>query len=272
MSIQHIGNTQLPVSLIASSTRFDRQASKTSAEAKGPLLQGNPGSQTDVVRRADEYNQRMSSSHRAMKTAGTLRRVDQAMEAVGKTVERMESDLEVITKSYPPFPPGSEERVKRLRSYTALRAMIDRLTVPPKQEEQTRTAGIKKESPAVTSDEWTFTISSNGLTRTVRQEDIQKGPTGLNIPELVPPETVDDQSVQNALDALSAAKATIKADRERLRSEAAQQFVPQNSTQKEVVTNDAEAVQMSAMAREELAGISAGTVFGRSLQFEQLLR
>jgi hypothetical protein len=51
-------------------------------------------------------------------------------------IERMKAQLEQIQKQFPPFPPGSEDRVRALRSYTYFRNLIDQLTIPPPDETQ----------------------------------------------------------------------------------------------------------------------------------------
>ncbi len=54
-------------------------------------------------------------------------------------IDRMKAQLERILKNFPPFPPGSEERVQVLRSYVAFRKLIDRLTIPPREESMIET-------------------------------------------------------------------------------------------------------------------------------------
>jgi hypothetical protein len=43
----------------------------------------------------------------------------------------MREDLGAIVKNYPPFPPGSAERLSYLNSVVGLRRQIDALTIPP---------------------------------------------------------------------------------------------------------------------------------------------
>ncbi len=59
--------------------------------------------------------------------------MDRAMEAAITTIEEMKKTLTSIIKDFPPYPVGSEERVHRLRDFAALRAMIERLTIPPER-------------------------------------------------------------------------------------------------------------------------------------------
>jgi hypothetical protein len=55
-------------------------------------------------------------------------------EKLDSYLEQMKERLERIIKQFPPFPPGSEDRVKVLRAFSFFRKMIDRLTLPPREE------------------------------------------------------------------------------------------------------------------------------------------
>lgn len=46
-------------------------------------------------------------------------------------LERIKANLNGINKFFPPYPPGSEDRVRLLKSYVAFRILIERLTIPP---------------------------------------------------------------------------------------------------------------------------------------------
>jgi len=56
---------------------------------------------------------------------------DKALGDIQNLLDKAERKLQKIVKTYPPFPAGSEERVKLLRSFNSYRKMIDRLTIPP---------------------------------------------------------------------------------------------------------------------------------------------
>ena len=62
----------------------------------------------------------------------SVRAADNAMKEIGKHVEQMKTKLEnIVRKTYPPYPSGSEERTKILKSYSAFRRLINQLTIPP---------------------------------------------------------------------------------------------------------------------------------------------
>jgi hypothetical protein len=49
-------------------------------------------------------------------------------------IDRLKAQLERIIKNFPPFPPGSEDRIQLLRNYASFRRLIDQLTIPPSEE------------------------------------------------------------------------------------------------------------------------------------------
>lgn len=49
----------------------------------------------------------------------------------GEITAGIERQIEALVKNYPPFPPGSEERLSYLRSISSLRQQLDALTLPP---------------------------------------------------------------------------------------------------------------------------------------------
>lgn len=60
----------------------------------------------------------------------SVRIADHAMEKTQANIEQMESDIQSFMKMYPPYPPGSEERVELLKKYAGLRRDIEQLTMP----------------------------------------------------------------------------------------------------------------------------------------------
>ena len=62
--------------------------------------------------------------------ASLQRRLHQAADLAAQ----IRQEINTLVKNYPPFPPGSEERLQFLRSVTALRQQLDALTVPPRPD------------------------------------------------------------------------------------------------------------------------------------------
>ena len=63
--------------------------------------------------------------------AVTVREVGKTAEEAGQLLSRMEKDLTVLVKIYPPYPLDNPERIDLLNSFGGLRRQIDALTFPP---------------------------------------------------------------------------------------------------------------------------------------------
>lgn len=59
---------------------------------------------------------------------------DRAMGEIDEKVNEAKHDLIEMTKMFPPYPHGSEERAALLNSYSSLRMQIDKLTFPPESD------------------------------------------------------------------------------------------------------------------------------------------
>ena len=69
------------------------------------------------------------------------------MSGVENSVEGMKGQFGEFLKYYPPFPPGSEERIKLLRGYVGFRKLIDQLTFPPPEGPKVGVETSKAPSP-----------------------------------------------------------------------------------------------------------------------------
>jgi len=86
----------------------------------------------------------------ANRVAGNIRGLGEAR----SLVSRVRESLELIVKSFPPFPPGSLERERFLNSVAGIRAMIERLTFPPEQG--------KRISETLSGEAFTSAVASDG--------------------------------------------------------------------------------------------------------------
>ncbi len=266
MSINTIGFDPAPQGVNRSQDRLDRLASQAGSAAQSGGVTSEKAGQLTIARTAPEY-QRLTALHeRSNAVAATIRTMDQAMEAAGTTIDAMKKELEVVSKTYPPFPPGSEERARRLRSYAALRTMIDKLTIPPEEDARTL-SDQERTSVQVGMDEWTVAIGPNGIARTVQTEQVQTGPLGLRLPELTPPENVSDKDIASAVQQLDDASTTLLSRRVRLRE---QSYEAPGSTFDRGMT-EAAAEGNSGMARRMLADQTVGLSGSGTAQLEQLL-
>jgi len=127
--------------------------------------------------------------------ARTIRVADENMGKIENYIDRMKTELQRIVKNYPPFPPGSEERVKRLKSINAFRRLINQLTIPPPNEEFA--AKIMPEHDVVSKINYSQKVLSESNLH-------QIGSEGLGIPQL--PEGADDEALHVFIEKLGAAR------------------------------------------------------------------
>lgn len=137
--------------------------------------------------------------------ADSVRQSDLAMLEIEKQINEMKARLAEHVKHFPPFLPGSEERVKLMRRFSALRHQIDQLTFPPNNAG----AAHIMADPSITgfSGDWKVDIDDDNHQITIRRQPVHTGPKGLNIPEL--PETATDEEIQVAMETLDSAKELI---------------------------------------------------------------
>ncbi len=267
MSIHTIGFDQAPQGMGRSQDRLDRLTSQAGSAAQSGGVTSDKAGELILAKAAPEF-QRLTALHeRSNAVAATIRTMDQAMETAGTTIDAMKKELDVVTKSYPPFPQGSEERVRRLRSYAALRSMIDKLSIPPEEDARTLSGQQRTAAQITPLDEWTVAVGSNGIARTVQKEQVQTGPLGLRLPELSPPETVSDQDIAQAAQQLDDASSALSARRVRLREQMYE--MPGSTFDRGMTETSAEG--NSGTVRRLLADQSVGLSGSGVAQLEQLL-
>ncbi|QXE90349.1 hypothetical protein KP001_18365 [Geomonas subterranea] len=90
---------------------------------------------TDQVLFSGQGDRRLAGirlqNERQNSAAAAIRETDKAAQDLGQKIDKLKEPLETIVKNFPPFAPQDKERVRLLRSYTALRKEIDQLTLPP---------------------------------------------------------------------------------------------------------------------------------------------
>lgn len=67
----------------------------------------------------------------AAQVAQTVREVSGALERAHKLVGAMQEQVQILIKNYPPFPPGSEQRLQYLKSISTLRQQLEAMNIPP---------------------------------------------------------------------------------------------------------------------------------------------
>lgn len=141
----------------------------------------------------------------------SVRIADQAMAEIEANVEQMESEVQMFLKTYPPYPPGSEERIEMLKRIAGLRQQIEQLTLP--QDPLARMI-LGNPSAQVPSGNRGAEISKPSTDVQAEGYGVYTGTGGLNIPDLSV--TASDEQIVNARDALAAARKTIGSKREDL--------------------------------------------------------
>jgi hypothetical protein len=150
--------------------------------------------------------------------AKTIRGADKYMEKIENYIDRMKAESQKIMKNYPPFPPGSEERVRRLKSINAFRKLIDQLTIPPPNEEFTLKIMTDRDGVLGIEDSKTM-LGENKLHRKIHRHQNHTDHGKLDIPQLQ--EDENDKEVQAFIEKLDAARETLRQRRRELATDAA---------------------------------------------------
>ncbi|MCD6429747.1 MAG: hypothetical protein J7L57_00810 [Deltaproteobacteria bacterium] len=108
---------------------------------------------------------------------------DRAMGEIDEKVNEAKRDLVEMTKMFPPYPHGSEERVALLNSYRSLRMQIDKLTIPPESEIAAKILGGSE------------SVGEDGLPVELQGFQVDAGKEGLDllIPSVLVNEMEDDE-------------------------------------------------------------------------------
>lgn len=146
----------------------------------------------------------------------SIRIADKAMGEIEANVEQMESEVEMFLKQYPPYPPGSEDRIKYLSRFAMLRKQIDQLTIPPDAGARSIIGASQSGQP----NAWDIEISGQRLGKSLRRQPVHAGPEGLALPE-ISTESSDEQ-IAGLQKALGQARRTIKHRRIGLAEDASQ--------------------------------------------------
>lgn len=146
-----------------------------------------------------------------------IRSVDRTIRLIAENVDKMDQALLQAAKNYPPFPAGSSERITQLRQFSSLRKMIDKLTVPPKEEHSPEIIlGDADRYPQ--SGDWRIAANSGRATLSLRHQPLHTGEQGLDIPDL--PEDAPGEAIDAMRSKLADAKMLIQRRRQAFISDA----------------------------------------------------
>jgi hypothetical protein len=224
MSISEIGSNQFLLHLNFATNTLNSLKAKGGTSSKINVPREDPS--REVSQSGGAFGDLQALNAFLNSVAMRIRVANSTMAKIETIIDRMKEQLGRIIKNYPPFPPGSEERVKFLRSFKALRQEIDQLSFSTTDE----TASKITADPAVASQagDSNAVTSGNGTRLTVHSQQLHAGPTGLNIPEL--PETATDEEIAAAIKDVEKARKTLGQRQSGLATDALniQQFLGSN--------------------------------------------
>jgi uncharacterized protein YukE len=93
------------------------------------------------------FSKMEAANSQTQQIAQQIRQVNQSMETIASHLSEMRAKLEHIVKIYPPYPPGSSERIEALRQFSALRKMIDQVIQPTGDDSMTNILSAPDGSP-----------------------------------------------------------------------------------------------------------------------------
>lgn len=254
MPITEIGSNQALLQLNNTTNKLDLTGKsgknrRISSPKEGPSGSVQASQGRSAFDEIQVFNATLNSVATSIKTA------DSTMGKIKTLIDRMIEQFGSIIKNYPPFPPGSEDRVKFLRAFAALRRQIDQLSFSPKDEGALKITA----DPAVVpqAGDWNVVIGGNGPRVTIHSQQVHTGPTGLNIPEL--PESATDKEISAAIRNLEDAKETLGKRRSGLATDALsiQQFLESNPKIDEFAGSSVEAPKSPDIAEINLENKSS---------------
>ena len=138
--------------------------------------------------------------------AASVRRANRAMLEIEKQIDRMKDRLIKHIKNFPPFLPGSEERVKLMKRFSMFRRQIDQLTFPP---DDPGAAQIMAD-PSVTgkAGDWSLDSDDDENQMTIHRQPVHTGSEGLNIKDLS--EEATDEEIYASIKTLDSASEVLR--------------------------------------------------------------
>jgi flagellin-like hook-associated protein FlgL len=226
MSITEIGSNQSLLHLNFATNTLNSLKQKPGTNRRINVPKEDPSGGVKVSQSGAGFDDLQALNAFLNSVAMRIRAADSTMGKIETIIDRMKEELGRIIKNYPPFPPGSEERVKFLRSFKALRREIDQLSFSTNDEAASRI----KADPAVVpqAGDSKAVTGGKGPRLTIHSQQVHTGPTGLNIPEL--PENATDKEIDAAIKNLEEARKTLGQRQSGLATDALsiQQFLESN--------------------------------------------
>jgi hypothetical protein len=228
----------------------------------------------DAVGKDASLNEQQSVNADVNNVARNIRVADQSMGKIEDLIQKMKDNLNGIVKQYPPFPPGSEERVRLLKNFNSFRKQIDQLTFPPKETGAMKIMADPEIVPEAGG--WEVPVGEDGARITIRAKQVHTGPTGLDVGEL--PAGATDEEVVAFLGKLDEAAYKVEQRRGELSEDTLRighfEGTPSDGTQrsefKDMPASAAE--DKSLEVKAQFGEVPGGSVTGGNAEFIGMLR
>lgn len=187
------------------------------------VADGSAGGWVKIDRSKFSFSRQQTAASGLNDVARSIRVADRSMQKIGEQLAHMKKQIQVHLKNFPPYPPGSDARVKLLKSFAAFRRLIDELTMPPDDSDAARIMGGPPEGSA---DGSALVAEHNGFAKAIERQPVHAGPEGLNIPALG--EQADDRALEAVVERLDEAGKILDSRRMGLLADATGVFNPPN--------------------------------------------
>jgi hypothetical protein len=166
----------------------------------------------DAVGKEASLNEQQSVNADIQQIARNIRVADQSMVQIRDVIQKMKDNLKGIVKQFPPFPPGSEERVRLLKNYNSFRKQIDQLTFPADDTGAMKIMADPEVNPEAGG--WEVPVGPEGSRITIGPKQVHTGPEGLDVGALS--DNATDEDVRTFLGKLDTAAEKLEQRREAL--------------------------------------------------------
>ena len=132
MGLGNISTLSFPISAVNFSQRMGISKSPGWENGCPPIR--SEETERGIKRSQSEFVELQKVNDNINELAKIQKAFEKRFENLDSYFEQMKERLERIIKQFPPFPPGSEDRILALRAFSSFRKMMDQLTLPPPEE------------------------------------------------------------------------------------------------------------------------------------------
>ncbi len=140
--------------------------------------------------------------------------IDAIFQEATSKLDQMKDSLQGIYKTYPPYPPGSQERAEKLERYDALRRQIEQLRPADIQEASEKEDQSITMALPTTQKIWDLAFDEQGRIRTVSTKEAAAGGNSGNVWQLpVLAENAPDETILDTADRIEELSNAVKGKR-----------------------------------------------------------